>query len=262
MDRSLVAGLLRAAGLPPGAAVLAIGHGESGDLVLGIDADPPLVAKVVGPGETRLAEFEREAAALVWLDGRFGAPRLVWRGEAQGRPALVMTAIPGVALHAVPPEDAERAAAAAIERLAELHAAPIADCPFDERLAVKLANAARRIAAGAFEPDRVEPHNAGKAPEALLAELRLAQPAGEDLVVTHGDACWPNFVLRPDGGVGIVDLGRMGVADRHQDLALFVRSGERNAPGLDLPTLLRRHYPLARLDATKLEYYRELDELF
>jgi aminoglycoside phosphotransferase len=261
-DEAFVAGLLRAAGLPSGTAVSAIGHGESGDLVLRIGADPLLVAKAVGPGETRRAEFEREAAALAWLDGRFGAPKSVWRGEAQGRPALVVTAIPGVALHEVPPEEAESAAIAAIERLAELHALPIGDCPFDERLAVKLATAARRIAAGAFGPDHVEPHNVGKPPETLLADLTRMRPADEDLVVTHGDACWPNFILRPDGRVGIVDLGRMGVADRYQDLALFVRSGQRNAADLDLPTLLRRHYPLAQLDDAKLEFYRELDELF
>ena len=259
---ALVADLRHAAGLPPGAPVSAIGQGESGDLVFRIDGDWPLVAKVVGPGEARLAEFEREAAALVWLHGRFGAARLVWRGEAQGRPAFVMTAIPGVALQAVPPEAAERAAVAAIERLAELHAAPIAACPFDERLAVKLANAARRVAVGAFGADRVEPHNVGEPPEALLAELTRSRPADEDLVVTHGDACWPNFILRPDGRVGIVDLGRMGVADRYQDLALFVRSGRRNAPHLDVPAVIRRHYPLDGLDEAKLEFYRELDELF
>jgi aminoglycoside phosphotransferase len=83
----------------------------------------------------------------------------------------------------------------------------------------------------------------------------------EDLVVTHGDACWPNFILRPDGDVAIVDLGRFGVADRHQDLALFLRSGRRNCPDLDMEALLARHYPVAA-DPGTLAYYRQLDELY
>jgi len=261
--RSLTQALLVAAGVDAGATVEAVGHGESGDLVLRIDAAVPLFAKISGrPSVTRLAEFEREVSALAWLDGRCGAPRLVWRGEVQGRPALVMEAVPGVALHAVPAGAAGRAAVAAIERLAELHATPIAECPFDERLAVKLAVAARRVADGDFDADQLEAHNVGQSPEALLAELVRNRPADEDLVVTHGDACWPNFILRPDGRVGLIDLGRMGVADRYQDLALFVRSGARNSPDLDVGALTRRHYPLDRLDEEKLVFYRELDEFY
>ena len=59
----------------------------------------------------------------------------------------------------------------------------------------------------------------------------------------------------------IIDLGRFGVADRHQDLALFVRSARRNFPELDTEALLARHYPVAA-DPLKLAYYRQLDELY
>lgn len=42
----------------------------------------------------------------------------------------------------------------------------------------------------------------------------------EDLVVCHGDACNPNWLL----GIGTVDLGELGVDDRWADIARAVQS--------------------------------------
>jgi len=41
-----------------------------------------------------------------------------------------------------------------------------------------------------------------------------------DLAVCHGDFCLPNVVLDPETLVvtGILDVGRLGIADRHLDL--------------------------------------------
>jgi aminoglycoside 3'-phosphotransferase-2 len=126
---------------------------------------------------------------------------------------------------------------------------------------VKLAEARRRVERGEIAAGRLEPENAGRAPGAMLAELIAMRPATEDLVVTHGDASWPNFILRADGVAAIVDLGRFGVADRCQDLAIFLRSARRNFPGLDIEALVGRHYPGAA-PAERLSYYRQLDEFY
>ena len=55
-----------------------------------------------------------------------------------------------------------------------------------------------------------------------------------DLVVCHGDACNPNFLLADDGNfTGYVDLGGLGVADRWADLAVASRYlGAGDASGL------------------------------
>lgn len=51
----------------------------------------------------------------------------------------------------------------------------------------------------------------------------------EDLVVCHGDACNPNWLLGADlGFVGTVDLGNLGVDDRWADIAPAVQSLARN----------------------------------
>ena len=250
--------VLSALGLA-GARTTRMGHGMSGDLVARVDAAPALYAKV--DGGRAPDEFARELEALAWLDGRAGAPRLVWAGEVLGRPARVVEAIEGTPLHALPPEMAEAGAAAALGALARLHATPIAACPFDRRLSRQLQEAARRVAAGAVDPADFNSGLAGRTPASLLAELERTRPAVEDLVLAHGDASWPNFILRPDGGVGLIDLGRFGVADRYLDLALFVRSALRNFPGLPILALVEAHYPQHEISSDKLIYYSLLDEL-
>jgi aminoglycoside phosphotransferase len=60
----------------------------------------------------------------------------------------------------------------------------------------------------------------------------------------------------------MIDLGHLGVAGRHQDIAIFLRSAARNHPQIDACALLQEHYPGLRTDEKKLRYYRLLDEFF
>lgn len=99
----------------------------------------------------------------------------------------------------------------------------------------------------------------------LAAELpvRLEQEAG-DLVVCHGDLCLPNIVLDADSleVVGFIDLGRLGVADRHADLSLLVANAQDTWPdhaGM-LEESLAPGYGRA-LDPERLRFHLLLDPL-
>ncbi|MGA0600904.1 APH(3') family aminoglycoside O-phosphotransferase [Caulobacter sp. KR2-114] len=259
-----VARLLAAAGLDAGPVQgVALDHGMSGDLVFRLDAPMRAFAKIAAPGRRiSRVEMQREIDVLRWLDGRIGAPRLIWGGMLdEDRPALLMQALDGVALHAAPAGDAEAGAIVAIRALAALHALPTADCPFDERLARRMREVRLRVQLGEVDAAGFDPGHTGRTAAEVLEQLEATRPESEDLVVTHGDASWPNFLIH-QGRVGLIDLGRAGLADRHHDLALFVRSGRRNAPDLDTPALIREHYPLETLDEDRLEFYRLLDELY
>lgn len=262
-EAALIQAVLRAAGVDEPTAVEVVGHGLSGDLVFRVGGVRRLFGKIADPRRrTSAAELGREIGMLRWLDGAAGAARLAWTGEAAGVMSMLTEAIEGVALHALDPAEAERGALAGLEALARLHALPIETCPFDERLAVKLAAARRHLERGEVDLDRLEPHNLGRPIADVWRDLLARRPADEDLVVTHGDASWPNFILRPDSAAGMVDLGRGGVADRCQDLALFIRSAKRNFPLLPIDELVARGYPLGAPDAARLTFYRELDEFF
>lgn len=52
----------------------------------------------------------------------------------------------------------------------------------------------------------------------------------DDMVVCHGDPCMPNFMVDPKTlqCTGLIDLGRLGTADRYADLALMIANAEEN----------------------------------
>lgn len=140
--------------------------------------------------------------------------------------------------------------------LRELHSLPVAECPFDERVPVALEKARRNIEAGLVDPDDFDDEHLGATPLELFERLVALTPADEDLVVAHGDFCPPNVLLRPDGSAVLIDVGRLGVADRHHDLALVHRELDGEAAAA-----FDRAYGFVP-DAAKLYWYRLLDEFF
>ncbi len=196
------------------------------------------------PNRSLIDEKDR----LAWLQDRLPVPHVQLFVQDEQFNYLLMAEIPGIdTSDKVYSGDLPAMVRQLSEGMRLLHSLPIADCPFDERLAVKMARAQQRM-------------EAGLAPAALWAELTAKRPQDEDLVLTHGDYCLPNIILHNGVLSGFIDLGRAGVADRYQDLALAVRSlaynfGEGWAP------LLFAAYGIEP-DPAKLEFYRLLDECF
>jgi aminoglycoside phosphotransferase len=260
---ALVAALCKTAGWPPAPAFERFDHGMSGDVTVRIGGAWPAFAKIGDPARRISREgLAREIAVLRWLDGRAGPPRLLWAGEVEGRPSMLAEALPGTALHQLAPERAEAGLIAAIAALRVLHALPIDDCPHDQRLSVKLAEAWRRVEAGEVHRSEFDPDHTGRSAGDLWRTMLAGTPSTEDLVFTHGDACLPNFIVSNRAAAGVVDLGLAGVADRYQDFAILVRSGAHNFPDLDVRAQLTKHYPLDAVDEQKLSFYRTLDEFY
>lgn len=107
-----------------------------------------------------------------------------------------------------------------------------------------------------------------ESPEALLSWLKDHQP-NEDLVFSHGDFCLPNIFINQNRISAFIDLGRSGIADRYQDIALCYRSLKHNFsgvysgiayPGFD-PEMLFDELEITP-DYDKIHYYILLDEVF
>ena len=150
--------------------------------------------------------------------------------------------------------------------LAHLHRTSIVGCPFDQCVALQIGEVRRRIDTDRVDADDFDEIRAGRDAEDLFSELVASIPATEDLVFTHGDFCMPNIVLRRthDCNVevaGLIDCGRAGVADRHQDVALAIRSIEGNFGGEWIAPFLHA-YGLPSIDEEKIRFYMLLDEFF
>ena len=116
---------------------------------------------------------------------------------------------------------------------------------------------ARTVRAGIADDTDLHPEFSHLSLETALAELERLRPSSEDLVVCHGDYCFPNVLLDDVGAVtGYVDLGELGVADRWWDVAVGAWSTTWNVgPGWE--ELFYESYGIDR-DDERIAFYRLL----
>ena len=203
-----------------------------------------------------------EVARLRWAAGRgVPVPRLLDWGADAGREWLVTTTIDAVS--GIDPDLLAEPAAlvAALGRgLRRLHDTPTADCPFDFSLDVALEQVRQRVEAGLVVPERdFHAVHRGLTPEAALARLIADRPATEELVLSHGDPCFPNYLLADGEVVAYVDLAELGLADRWYDLAVASWSTTWNV-GEGFDDAFIEAYGLTP-DRARLAYYRLLYDM-
>jgi streptomycin 3"-kinase len=239
--------------------------GESGALVYR-SPDHSRYAKTGGDG------LENERDRIEWLSaqGVPGPAILEWATGPDG-PVLVTSAVEGIAADQLNADDLDRAWPAIAEAVRRLHAIPTADCPFTRDLATTMALARDVVARDAVNPDFLPDQDREVPAAELLARViahlpeRLAQEPG-DQAVCHGDLCLPNILIVPEDSsvAGFIDLGRLGLADRHADLALlFANSRETWPEGTRAGTAHARFLNIYGIpaDADRLEFYLQLDPL-
>lgn len=187
------------------------------------------------------------------------APHVLDTVTEGARHWLLMTALRGqdLASAALPPAKVIGVLATALR---DLHRLPVAACPFDHRLETRLARARRHVDAGLVDEADFDDERLGRSTSQVFAELLSNRPAQHDFVVTHGDACLPNFMVDGNRFTGFIDCGRLGIADRFQDLALAARSIARNV-GEEWVAPFFRKYGVAP-DAQRIKFYCLLDEFF
>jgi aminoglycoside 3'-phosphotransferase-2 len=238
-----------------------LGRSTANVLLLDHDEHEPLVLKIE-PAST-VSELAGEGARLEWLATQgLPCPKVVTYETQADRHFLLMTRLAGSDLaSSVGTLPADRIVSILAKALKALHSVDPAACPFDHRLDRRIEDARKRVEAGAVDEDDFDDEREGRSADDLFTELCRLKPSQEDVVVTHGDACLPNFMASECAFTGFIDCGRLGRADRYQDLALACWSIRYNLgdewvqPFLDI-------YGGPAIDETKIAYYRLLDEFF
>ena len=228
------------------------------------NAEETLYLKIQKTGD----EIQAEHAILCWAAGRIPVPAVRFYQEFQGVAYLLMTAVKGHmsflneegGISSRP----ENAVSALSEGLLALQKVNIRDCPFDGRLSIKLEKARRRVEQGLVDVEDFEESSPFSTAEALYEYLSNNKPR-EELCFTHGDYCLPNIFMEGNRLTGFIDMGRAGIADKWQDIALCVRSLRYN-----LQRAGEKNYYANLLfdklciepDEDKIRYYILLDDLF
>jgi streptomycin 3"-kinase len=228
-------------------------------------------AKCIGPDGVE--ELDAEFRRIEWLSGTGipGPDVAHWSASDRGA-CLVTTAVPGVPASGVSAVELRSAWQSITDVLRRLHALPAVDCPFDRSLATTFRLAEGVVGRGAVNAEFLPDEHRNTPPSELLAELRpqlehrLVQET-RDRVVCHGDACLPNLMLDPitSGCTGLIDLGRLGTADRYADIALLLASSRETWCDEDeagcADDEFFRSYGIETIDRDRLRFYLDLDPL-
>ena len=217
-------------------------------------------------------ESDVSLVMLRWLEGKVPVPRVLAEEVQNGYRYLVMERLDGVmscdVAYLSKPAELVRLLAQGLRILWDVQ---IDDCPVDRTLEKKLPDARDQVDHGRYDLSNVDPDTFGEGgfsgPEELLSWLEEHRP-DEDPVLSHGDYCLPNVFLKDGAVSGFLDLGRCGIADRYQDIALCWRSLRDNLngsygysdPGFDPDSLFRELE--IEPDWDKIRYYLLMDELF
>ena len=256
--------------LPSGVAARTAGYlwyrdliGESGGSVYRLAGDAGSGDLFLKHGRDSAADdVTDEAVRLLWLTDRMPVPYVVHFERTGADAWLLMTALPGRTAYQVLEDEpgCRTGTVRAVARfLRNLHSVPVDACPFTSDAAHRLSRARERIDAGLVEEDDFDGERqgwtAGQVWDAMIALLPLAP----DPVVTHGDFSLDNLLLEGGEVVGLIDLGRVGIADRWQDLAILW-----NCLGEFDPTLRDVFLDAygVKCDVGKLRFHLMLDECF
>ena len=218
-------------------------------------------------------ETDNEVAMLKFLSKRKLAPSVLVREIVDGTDFLLMEKCSGNMLcESVFLNAPRKLTEIASNVLHGLWSIDTASCPVDMSLKHKLKRAEYNVTHNLVDMGNVNPSTFGANgrfadPKSLLKWLVDNQPR-EELVVTHGDFCLPNVFF--DGEhAKVIDVGRGGVADKYQDIALLYRSLRDNLLGNyggKCIGELDEDMFFSVLGITpnwkKIDYYILLDELF
>jgi aminoglycoside 3'-phosphotransferase-1 len=142
----------------------------------------------------------------------------------------------------------------------------VESCPFINDHHRRLIRARAHLDAGRVDEDDFGAMHDGWSAQQVWNAMVALLPIDVDPVVTHGDFSLDNVIVTKNEAtgdyqvVGCLDVGRAGVADQYQDLAILHDClGEF---GSELQGRVFTQFGIAKVDDAKLRFHLALDEFF
>jgi aminoglycoside 3'-phosphotransferase-1 len=215
-----------------------------------------------GAGEAAGAVLD-EAVRLRWLARFLPVPHIAAFALAGDAAWLLTGALPGATAWQVltgHPEQAEAVVDAIAAFLNRLHAIAPETCPFTATAPHRLALAQARIAAGLVDEADFDEERAGWSAARVWDALQALPLPSARPVVTHGDFSLDNILMTGGAVTGCIDVGRAGLADRYQDIAILWNGLAEFGEGLQ--TRLLAALGEGDGDRARIDFHLLLDELF
>jgi len=237
--------------------------GESGCTVweLGPSGEPRFFLKQAA-GEF-IPDLVNEYARLEWFAGRLPVPEIRGFVRTEANAWLLTTALPGRPAEEVLAHEPSRRNGLTQHIalfLRRLHSLPVEECPFNATLPLRLAAARRNIESGRVDENDFDAERKGWTADQVWNALQSRLPLFLDDAVTHGDFSLGNLLVLEGRVTGCIDVGRAGVADPYQDLAILWNCLREVDPALT--AMLWRTYGIEQPDERRIELHLLLDELF
>ena len=218
-------------------------------------------------------ETKSECTMLAWLDGKVPVPKILFHACENGTDYLLMSKVNGkMSCDKAYMEHPRELVSMLAKALKLLWKVDVTDCPETWDLKRKLPITKQNVDRNLVDMENVEPETfeeqGFKNPQELYEWLIENQPK-EDRMLVHGDFCLPNIFFADDEITGFIDIGRMGIGDKWQDIALCYRSLKHNFGGKYTSKIYEDFNPDILFeelgiepDWDKIKYYILLDELW
>jgi kanamycin kinase/aminoglycoside 3'-phosphotransferase-3 len=222
--------------------------------------------------ESKSKQAKNEYQMLKWMKENIIVPNIKGYAVDTKNQYLLMTRFKGQMLSDLfLTNDGEVCIKLLAKGLKTLWSTPHTGCPNVINLDEKLREALERIKKNRIDIENAEPETFGENGFANPMELwtyLLENKPEEETYIVHGDYCLPNIFMLENEEVGYIDLGRAGIGDRWQDIALAVRSIKHNLIDHHKENQFSSLYSLffkelgIEPNERKIQYYILLDELF
>lgn len=216
---------------------------------------------------------EKQIKMMQWLQDRVPVPKILAHEVKNDKSYLLMSKMGGqMSCDIDYLEQPNILLEALAEGLKSLWEVDIIGCPCMRDLDTILTEASKQVEQDLVDIEDAEPTTFGENgfnnPEELLEWLENNRPEFEP-VLSHGDYCLPNIFLEDGHIKGYIDLGKTGIGDKWNDIALCYRSLKHNFDGTYGGKVYAKFNPdmlfeklAIKPNWEKINYYLLLDELF
>ncbi len=213
-------------------------------------------------------EIKKEAMIYKWLQGKIAVPKVYFYKEIDHVHYLLMEMLPGnMGQDGFNQLGVEKMIMYYAKEIRKWHELDYTDFPNVNSLEDKINQVKYNVQNDQVKCEYFEEELKNKTPNQIYDMMIKCKIDTNDLVLCHGDVCFPNFMMKDGHLTGWIDVIGAGVNDRYLDLSIALRSLRYNLKLLNIEytskyqDIFLKAYGLSSLDKQKIKFFIYLDEL-